>query len=174
MDASGYICSERAPDKRGKALAQGLEYERSLPLISIPIQIPSKDRVTWVTEVEVHSGYFTFSQNPEDQVIKTCRTYGVPFQAHTLERVNNDTEGDSFAVQEDFYPVLYKMLRNKQDWKNSVYFRGQATFELGTMEWTESVLKKFAGSLKSAEIFGTVGVSRFPYHYCFEHMESIL
>lgn len=166
MDATGRIRAERALDTHGKVLEEGLEYTRSSLLSSVPVHVPSNSRVTWVTEVEVHSGYLTFNQSSEDQVIKTCRAYGARFRAHTLEKVNNDADGDSFTFQENFYPVLYKMLEDKQDWKPSLHFKGLATFELGTIEWTDSMMNKYGDVLKNAEIFGAVGVSRFPYHFC--------
>lgn len=166
MDATGRIRAERALDTHGKVLEQGLEYTRSSLLNSILVHVPSNSRVTWVTEVEVHSGYLTFDQSSEDQVIKTCRAYGARFRAHTLEKVNNDADGDSFTFQENFYPVLYKMLEDKQDWKPSLHFKGLATFELGTIEWTDSMMNKYGDVLENAEIFGAVGVSRFPYHFC--------
>lgn len=113
MDPTGYICSEWTLDKQENVLKRGLEYERSSTLTSIPTQIPPKDRATWVTEVKVHSENITFSQNCEDQVTKTRQTFITPFHALTLEKVNNDADGDYFTVQEDFYLVLNKMLRDK-------------------------------------------------------------
>lgn len=116
MDALGRILSEPAPDKSVRKQASRLEYKRSLPSSSILIDVSPNEKITLVSEVSVNSGFLTFSQGSEDQVIKTCRTYGAKFQAHTLEKVNNDEDGDIFNFEEIFYPVLHKMLNNKQDW----------------------------------------------------------
>ena len=34
------------------------------------------------------------------------------------------------------------------------------------MEWTKLILAKFEGILSQAGIYGVVGVSQYPYHYC--------
>lgn len=133
---------------------------------TVQADAPVKDIVSWVTEAQVNSGYLTFCQNSEDSAIKTSRTYGARFVAFTLEKVNNEEEGDSFAHQENFYPILYKMLNRKEDWGTEFFLRGRASFELGVMEWTESILDRFKGKLDQAGIYGAVGVSRFPYHFC--------
>lgn len=136
MDAHGYICAERALDKRGRVVTEGPEYKRSSSLCSVQIDAPTKDHVSWVSAVNVHSGFLTFCHDSEDQAIKTSRTFGARFTAHTLEKVNNDEDGDSFVHQENFYPILYKMLNRKEDWGIRLYLRGRASFELGVMEWT--------------------------------------
>jgi hypothetical protein len=189
MDAQGRILSEPAPDKSVRKLASRLEpapdkivrklasrleYKRSLPLSSILVDVSPNDKITLVSEVSVNSGFLTFSQDSEDQVIKTCRTYGAKFRAHTLEKVNNDEDGDIFNFEENFYPVLHKMLSNKQDWTTYLRFRGRATFELGVIEWTKSILDKFGNSLDRAGIFGAVGVSCYPYHYCVNTWRAFL
>ncbi|KAL6215958.1 hypothetical protein ACLB2K_015384 [Fragaria x ananassa] len=134
MDAQGYVCTEKALNKRGQMLSEGPEYRRSSTMSTVQADAPVKDIVSWVTEAQVNSGYLTFCQDSEDSAIKTSRTYGARFVAFTLEKVNNEEEGDSFAHQENFYPILYKMLNRKEDWGTEFFLRGRASFELGVME----------------------------------------
>ncbi|KAK9929109.1 hypothetical protein M0R45_026217 [Rubus argutus] len=52
--------------------------------------------------------------------------------------------------------------------------RGRAIFELGVIEWTKSILDKFGNTLDRAGIFGAVGVSCYPYHYCVNTWRAFL
>ena len=80
--------------------------------------------------------------------------------------MNNRHDGVPFVSEENFYPILYKLLSTKEDWSSSLCFRGCAIFEMGLMEWTEFILANFEDVLNQAGIYGAVGVSQYPYHFC--------
>lgn len=80
---------------------------------SIHVDASPNDKITLVSEMSINSGFLIFSQDSEDQLIKTCQTHSAKFQAHTLKNINNDEDGDIFTFEEIFYPVLHKMLSNK-------------------------------------------------------------
>ncbi|XP_004307349.1 PREDICTED: uncharacterized protein LOC101308710 isoform X2 [Fragaria vesca subsp. vesca] len=174
MDAYGRISREAALDKHRQVVGKGIEYVRSQPLSSIHVDVPPKDIITLVTEVEMNSGFLTFRQDLEDQVIRTTHNFSHVFKGHTLEKVDNRHDGGLFTFEENFYPILHRMLNTKQDWSSSLCFRGCATLEIGVMEWTEFILANFEGVLNQAGIFGAVGVSRYPYHYCTSTWKAFL
>ena len=136
MDTYGRISREAALDKHGRVVGKSIEYMRSQPLSSIHVDDPPKNIITLVTEVEMNSGSITFRQDLGDQVIRTTRNFSHVFKGLSLEKVNNQHDGGPFIFEENFYPVLYKMLSTKQDWSTSLCFRGCAIFEIGIMEWT--------------------------------------
>ncbi|KAL6180677.1 hypothetical protein ACLB2K_047337 [Fragaria x ananassa] len=166
MDAYGRIAYEAALDKYGRVAKKSVEYMRSKPLNSIRVDDAPRDTITLVTEVEMNSGSLTFRQDLEDQVIRTIRNFSPVFKGHSLEKVNNRHDGVPFVYEENFYPVLYKLLSTKEDWSSSLCFRGCVVFEIGIMEWTEFILANFEDVLNQAGMYGVVGVSQYPYHYC--------
>ncbi|KAL6225757.1 hypothetical protein ACLB2K_004606 [Fragaria x ananassa] len=147
MDAYGRISREAALDQYDRVVGKGIEYMRSQSLNSIHVDDPPKDIITLMTEVELNSSSITFRQDREDQV-------------------DNQSDGVPFVFEENFYPVLHKMLSTEQDWSTSLCFEGCATLEIGLMEWTELILAKFESILNQAGIYGVVGISQYPYHYC--------
>lgn len=166
MDSSGKLCVERAPGIRGQESNVGPVYKRSLPLSSIKLTMSLESRPTWVVRVTVRSGYLKFNPYADDGVITSCPSYGSPFEAFTLETVNNEEYGDDkMQVGEDFYPILHRMLKDKRDWDKRFDFHGLATFETGVLEWTRAILDTFANTLHNAGIYGGVAVSRYPYEY---------
>ncbi|KAL6220256.1 hypothetical protein ACLB2K_008012 [Fragaria x ananassa] len=115
MDAYGPISQKTALYKHGRVVGKDIEYMRSKPLNSIHVDDPPKEIITLVKKVEVNSGSITFRQDLEDQVIRTTRNFSPIFKGHSLEKVNNQSEGVHFVLEENFYPLLHKMLSTKQD-----------------------------------------------------------
>ena len=133
MNASGQICAQRAIDKAGKELATGPEYMCSPPIASLNYNLSFSDVPAWFLPSRVNSGHFEF--NPEDGAIKVGRNQGDLFQAYTLMKVNNETDGGSkFKVDLDFFPLLHRMIREKTDWDSDVKATGCATFQVGVLE----------------------------------------
>ena len=171
MDANGQLYVQRVLDKKGLPIGQ--EYDRSMPLNSVQIDVPPEDRVTWFTTENVNSGYCEFI--PDDGILKVCRVHGSKFEACTLMEVNNNTDGDTeVGHKNDFPPILCKMLKSKTDWGRELSIRGLAEFRPGILEWTEAILRDFKEELFRAEIYGAVAVSRYPYMYSLSVWKAFL
>ncbi|BBN67950.1 hypothetical protein Prudu_232S000900 [Prunus dulcis] len=171
MDANGQLYVQRVLDKKGLPIGQ--EYDRSMPLNSVQIDVPPEDRVTWFTTENVNSGYCEFI--PDDGILKVCRVHGSKFEACTLMEVNNNTDGDTeVGHKNDFPPILCKMLKSKTDWGRELSIRGLAEFRPGILEWTEAILRDFKEELFRAEIYGAVAVSRYPYMYLLSVWKAFL
>ncbi|KAI5314606.1 hypothetical protein L3X38_043782 [Prunus dulcis] len=171
MDANGQLYVQRVLDKKGLPIGQ--EYDRSMPLNSVQIDVPPEDRVTWFTTENVNSGYCEFI--PDDGILKVCRVHGSKFEACTLMEVNNNTDGDTeVGHKNDFPPILCKMLKSKTDWGRELSIRGLAEFRPGILEWTEAILRDFKEELFRVEIYGAVAVSRYPYMYSLSVWKAFL
>ncbi|KAL6286893.1 hypothetical protein ACE6H2_011283 [Prunus campanulata] len=171
MDANGQLYAQRVLDKKGLPIGQ--EYDRSMPLKSVQIDVPLENRVTWFSTENVNSGYCEFI--PDDGILKVCRVHGPKFEACTLMEVNNNSDGDiEVGHRNDFPPILYKMLKNKTDWGGELSIRGLAEFRPGILEWTEAILRDFKEVLFRAEIYGAVAVSRYPYMYSLNVWKAFL
>jgi len=72
---------------------------------------------------------------------------------------------EKFLVTPLFYPSLPKLLTLRRNWGVGFKFRGLSNFMVGAIEWTEYILKYFGHSLRSANIYGGVGVSCYPHHF---------
>ncbi|BBH02393.1 hypothetical protein Prudu_012937 [Prunus dulcis] len=131
MDANGQLYVQRVLDKKGLPIGQ--EYDRSMPLNSVQIDVPPEDRVTWFTTENVNSGYCEFI--PDDGILKVCRVHGSKFEACTLMEVNNNTDEQNRLGRE-------------------LSIRGLAEFRPGILEWTEAILRDFKEELFRAEIYG--------------------
>lgn len=116
MDSRGKLCIERAPINCGQESNMGPTYKRSLPLSSIKLTISLERRPTWVVRATVRSRYLKFNPHADDRIIKSCLSYGSPFEAFTLETVNNEEYGDDkMQIGDDFYTVVHRMLKDKKD-----------------------------------------------------------
>ncbi|BBG94260.1 hypothetical protein Prudu_002493 [Prunus dulcis] len=111
MDANGQLYVQRVLDKKGLPIGQ--EYDRSMPLNSVQIDVPPEDRVTWFTTENVNSGYCEFI--PDDGILKVCRVHGSKFEACTLMEVNNNTMVTlKLAIKMIFLLFYVKCSRAKQ------------------------------------------------------------
>ena len=115
MDTHGRLSAEKPLDRNMNVCIRGLEYTRSSSLSSVRVVVPPEKRVSLVVEAEVYSGYLTFIQDSEHEVIKTCRIHLPSSKVITLEKVTNVVDGDSFIPEDKFYPMLIYMLKYEQD-----------------------------------------------------------
>ncbi|KAJ8428557.1 LOW QUALITY PROTEIN: hypothetical protein Cgig2_000421 [Carnegiea gigantea] len=103
---------------------------------------------------KVRKGTLSYSYNDEKSSNNgLCKL----FDAMVLEKVNTKSNGDEkFLVTPSFCPALHKLLTIRRNW---------GSFMVGAIEWTEYILKHFEHAIRSANIYGAIGVSCYPYHF---------
>ncbi|KAJ8448608.1 LOW QUALITY PROTEIN: hypothetical protein Cgig2_010495 [Carnegiea gigantea] len=162
----GSCGSQRAPLENGDESTYDPIYRRSRSLKTTAVSPPSDSRVIWVRKEKVRKGTPSYSYNDEKSCINVCRDHVNFFDAMILEKVNTQSNGDEkFLVIPSFYPALHRLLTLRRNWGVDFKFQGLSNFMVGAIEWTEYILKHFEHTLRSANIYGAVGVSCYPYHF---------
>ncbi|KAH7861992.1 hypothetical protein Vadar_033477 [Vaccinium darrowii] len=167
MDAYGHVGFQRAVTEDGLEHVAGIEYRRSITANRIPVELSSENQISWTTVDNVVSSFLEFDREKNDGRIRVCKNYGPQFKAFSLVPVNNEANGDDkFKVGPEFFPLLHKYLNEKTNWRGEFLLPGCAIFQPFLMEWTEVILENYADILKQVEIYGAIGVSRYPYNLC--------
>ncbi|XP_060970444.1 uncharacterized protein LOC133037370 [Cannabis sativa] len=163
MDAFGMLHSQRAPDETGSEIKYGPSYPRSVPLKEVRISVVPRDLVSLSKTEDVSSGHLRYCYSNDQEAIQHVRHYGADFKARVLELVDNKVDADiTHKVNSEFFPSLHRILLDKKVTGN-FSFRGRAQFLPYLMEWTEMILRQHPGTLRDAEIYGAISVSRYPF-----------
>ncbi|KAJ8439281.1 hypothetical protein Cgig2_016829 [Carnegiea gigantea] len=147
----GSCGSQKAPNENGDEYDCGPDYQRSIPLRDLEVNIPFDSKVfktSWFKRDRIRKGTLEYTRNEEYGYID----------------VNTEAVKKSIQSCDIFYPPFAKLFKNKRNWGLDFQFHGCATYKPGIMEWTAYILAEFEGTLQ-AGVFGAVGVSQFPYHF---------
>ncbi|KAJ8421404.1 LOW QUALITY PROTEIN: hypothetical protein Cgig2_017481 [Carnegiea gigantea] len=162
----GSCGSQRAPLESGDESSHDPIYRCSSSLKTLTVSPPVDSRITWIRKEKVQKGTLSYSYNDEKSCINVCRDYANFFNAMVLEKVNMDSNGDKkFLVTPSFYPAPHKLLTLRRNWGVDFKFRGLSSFMVGAIEWSEYILKHFEHTTRSANTYGAVGVSCYPYRF---------
>ncbi|KAJ8440947.1 LOW QUALITY PROTEIN: hypothetical protein Cgig2_020489 [Carnegiea gigantea] len=145
MTVDGTCGSQKAPNKNGHECDFGLDYQRSISLRDLEVDVPSDSKVfktSWFKKDRIWEGTLEYLRNEEHGSINVCKTQENCFNATVLEKVNTDGGGEEKYL-----------------------FHGCETYKPSIMEWVGQILTKFEETLEQAGIFGTMGVSQFRYHF---------
>ncbi|KAJ8424394.1 hypothetical protein Cgig2_006316 [Carnegiea gigantea] len=132
----GNCGSQRVPLENGDESSHDPIYRRSFSLKTLTVSPPPYSKITWIRKEKVQKGTLSYSYNDQKSCINVCKGYANFFDAMVIEKVNTEFNGDE----------KFLFLRD-------------------AIEWTEYIFKHFEHTLRSAGIYGVVGVSNYPYHF---------
>ncbi|KAJ8420100.1 hypothetical protein Cgig2_000150 [Carnegiea gigantea] len=82
-----------------------------------------------VRKVRVEQGTLRYRQNDESKCVHISNDYENYFNATVLEKVNTERRSpEVYSVEEEFYPVLYRLLTARRNWGSTFQFRCRSTF----------------------------------------------
>lgn len=125
MSTFGALGSQRAPDEFGKEVRIGPRYHRSMSLTEVQASNNHQDPISLFKIETVSSGDLRYHSSDDDNVVHHVRGYGAIFRANVLGDVDNKEDGDlAYQVNEDFFPGLYRYLKDRKA-NNNFVFRGK-------------------------------------------------
>ncbi|KAJ8430765.1 LOW QUALITY PROTEIN: hypothetical protein Cgig2_017078 [Carnegiea gigantea] len=135
MADTGLLATKGLHSKIAKKVIMGL---------IISVQVSCK-------KVRVKQGTLRYHRNDEKKCVDVNKDYENYFNATVLEKFNTKhRRQETYPIEEEFYPALYRLLTGKGNWALAFYKRVPIHSE---------------ESLKEADIFGAIGVSQFSYHF---------
>ncbi|KAJ8430766.1 LOW QUALITY PROTEIN: hypothetical protein Cgig2_017079 [Carnegiea gigantea] len=92
-----------------------------------------------VKKVRVKQGTLHYHRNDEKKRVDVSKDYENYFNVTVLEKVNAERCGqETYPVEEEFYPTLYRLLIGKSNWGLNFQFRGRLTFMIGELPLTRN------------------------------------
>jgi len=116
MTMDGTCSSQKAPNEKGDEYDFGPDYQRSISLQDLEVNVPSNSKVfktSWFKKDRIWKGTLEYTRNEERGCIDVCRAQENCYNATLLEKVNSEhgTE-EKYPVTQHFYPAFAKLPKN--------------------------------------------------------------